>query len=104
MKIAPIDDGNTNFERVEIREGTPHCKLHGAMNKVSVFPEGGGYRRCVSTISRSNDNCCRAGCSEQPNLLKKWSYPKLILFSIFYYIYYFLFFVCLKKYKRGKVW
>lgn len=73
MKITPIDDGNTNFKQVKIKQGFPHCKLHGAMNKVSVFPEGGGYWRCISTVSKLNDNCCRAGCSQQSKKLSKWT-------------------------------
>lgn len=64
MNIKPIDDTNTNFELVEIKDNTPHCKIHGAMNKVSSY-EGGGYWRCISSISNKQDNTCRAGCIQQ---------------------------------------
>ena len=66
MKIRPIDDGNSNFDLVELKETlgtkqyTPHCIKHGAMNKVSVFESGGGYWRC----SASKVSGCRAGCIE----------------------------------------
>ncbi len=55
MKIQPIEDGNSKFHTVILKNDTidtidtketPHCVEHGAMNKVSVFKEGGGYWRC----------------------------------------------------------
>lgn len=67
MEIKPIDDGNSNFELVELRDDgnidrlTPHCKVHGAMLKVSEA----GYWRCVQAISLDTGKCpedCRAGC------------------------------------------
>lgn len=78
MKIIPIDDGNSDFSLVELRDDgkigklTPHCKLHGAMNKVSK----GGLWRCLRAeivkttkikkgiykSERVGD--CRAGCKE----------------------------------------
>ena len=66
MKIEklPESDGGCNFELVyladlgNIGKETPHCKVHGAMNKVSVFKEGGGFWRCLQ-------GKCRAGCIER---------------------------------------
>lgn len=65
MKIKPIPDNDSNFELVILKTGsngvseTPHCKIHGAMNKVSYFEEdGGGYWRCNVT----SETTCRAGC------------------------------------------
>ncbi len=56
---------------VEIKQGTPHCLKHGAMNKMNTLEDGGGYWRCISVISggefngqKMNDNVCRAGCCE----------------------------------------
>ena len=65
MKIRPMsgEQGGSNFELVELADDgkvgleTPHCKKHRAMNKVSKFPCGGGYWRCLQGI-------CRAGCEE----------------------------------------
>jgi len=63
MTIIPIKDENSNFEKVILITDypntieTPHCKQHGAMNKVSSF-NGGGYWRCCVTENAT----CRAGC------------------------------------------
>ena len=43
---------------------TPHCKKHGAMNKINTLEDGGGYWRCIGYVTRENDNGCRAGCCE----------------------------------------
>lgn len=43
---------------------TPHCRIHGAMNKMNVLEDGGGYWRCLSAVSNQNDTSCRAGCLE----------------------------------------
>jgi hypothetical protein len=56
MRIEPIKDGNTDFALVKIKNSYPHCDKHGAMNKVSVF-EDGGYWRCLQGL-------CRAGCNQ----------------------------------------
>lgn len=69
MILSPIDDKNSDFTCVTLYSInnvplTPHCTKHGAMNKVSVFPDGGGYWRCISTVSKYNDNNCRSGCIE----------------------------------------
>lgn len=65
MEISKIEDNNTDFDSVYIdpKTNTPHCKKHGAMNKVSTFPDRkGGYWRCISTITKKLDNACRTGC------------------------------------------
>jgi len=67
MELKPIDDGNSDFDLVELRDDgnigrlTPHCKIHGAMLKVSEH----GYWRCVRAINLLTGKChndCRAGC------------------------------------------
>lgn len=69
MKIEQIDDGNSNFELVELRDDgnigklTPYCKIHGAMLKVSPH----GLWRCIQAINLDTGKCmndCRAGCKE----------------------------------------
>ncbi len=62
MNIESINFAD--FELVEIKNGTPHCKKHGAMNKMNRFEDGGGYWRCVAAVCKTNDNACRAGCNE----------------------------------------
>ena len=74
MNIQPIEDKNSRFDLVELKQDklesrpTPHCKLHGAMNKVSLFKEGtGGFWRCLRSESLTQGktyNDCRAGCIE----------------------------------------
>jgi len=62
--ISQIKDADLAL--VEIKEGTPHCKIHGAMNKLTKD----GIWRCVSTYKRIEkdgkvvvqDNACKAGC------------------------------------------
>jgi hypothetical protein len=67
MNIEPINFAN--IELVEIKNGTPHCLKHGAMNKMNVHEDGGGIWRCLSAVSKQNDTACRAGCCEKrPNL------------------------------------
>ena len=57
-----------NIELVEIKNGTPHCKIHGAMNKMNKHEDGGGIWRCLAAVSKQNDTACRAGCCEKrPN-------------------------------------
>lgn len=66
MNIQPIYDNSADFGKVFLSSKdktlqlTPHCKQHGAMNKVSVFKEGGGYWRCCTT----DCTICKAGCIE----------------------------------------
>lgn len=65
MIIKPIgkESGGCDFKLViladdgHIRRLTPHCKVHRAMNKVSLFEDGGGFWRCLQ-------GQCRAGCKE----------------------------------------
>ena len=75
MKIKQIED--LDFSLVELKDSsplqncglTPHCKIHGAMNKVSDF----GKWRCLASyyVDKSNPknlkapkNNCNAGCIE----------------------------------------
>ena len=67
MKIIPINFAD--FESVEIKttnecNPTPHCKKHGAMNKITINEDGGGYWRCVTVVSKTVDTVCRTGCCE----------------------------------------
>lgn len=57
MKIKIIPDNNTSLELVEFKDNKPSCKIHGAMNKVSLLEDGEGYWRCLQ-------GQCRAGCIE----------------------------------------
>ena len=63
MEIKLIPDGNSNFELVKLNKNfdsdrlTPHCKIHGAMNKVSDK----GIWRCLRSHTEID---CRAGCIE----------------------------------------
>ena len=61
MTIKPINF--SDFDLVIVK-GTPHCKKHGAMNKMNKLEDGGGYWRCIGFINDKNDNVCRAGCLE----------------------------------------
>lgn len=69
MKLKPIEDGNSDFDLVELRDDgnigreTPHCKIHGAMVMVSKH----GLWRCPQPINLLTGKCvpdCRAGCVE----------------------------------------
>jgi hypothetical protein len=74
MNIVEID--MAEFGLVEILNGTPHCKSHGAMNKITRHDDGGGIWRCITVHSitkirngnqvskKENDCVCRAGCME----------------------------------------
>ncbi len=66
MKIEPINFAEISL--VEIKQGTPHCLKHGAMNKITKLEDGGGYWRCLSMVTKLNDNACRAGCKEVRNV------------------------------------
>lgn len=71
MKITAIN--LADFNLVEIINGTPHCKKHGAMNKITA--DGfwrcitiSGYKTIVNGNSKSKVHCetiCRAGCLEE---------------------------------------
>ena len=69
-KLSELDGADISL--VEIREGTPHCKVHGAMNMVNPT----GVWRCITSYywqklysdkgkriePRLVENACRAGC------------------------------------------
>jgi len=80
MNIIELVDPSSNFNLVELRNSSngkfyPHCKIHGAMNKVTPGEEG--IWRCLSAHSREkvivgnsisykeNDTPCRAACKQQ---------------------------------------
>lgn len=75
MVIEPLKDANIDL--VELKSDdprlppTPHCKLHGAMNKLTKE----GIWRCVATYrvergpglppqGRVIENVCKAGCMQ----------------------------------------
>lgn len=68
LELEPIDDGNSNFEKVEFRDSgntgtdTPHCTDHGAMNKVAAWENNEGMWRCLRS---ENTEDCRAGAIER---------------------------------------
>lgn len=64
LPINFADFGLVEVHTTNNCEPTPHCKLHGAMNKMNTLEDGGGYWRCISFVSKSNDTPCRAGCCE----------------------------------------
>lgn len=68
MDISPIIDANSDFYKVHIINGTPHCKIHGAMNKMTKFEGGGGYWRCISSVSKLFENNCRAACQQSDKI------------------------------------
>jgi hypothetical protein len=79
MIIKEIDAADIDLVEIKTTNQcnpTPHCKVHGAMNKITVNEDGGGYWRCISVVSVTkvvkgnsigyiqNDNVCRSGCCE----------------------------------------
>lgn len=70
MQIQEIDDENSRFDLVTLKKANcgrivPHCKLHGAMNKVSKD----GLWRCLRSEPDQQKYKgiifdCRAGCKE----------------------------------------
>ena len=54
--LKPLE--KADIELVEIKDGVPCCKIHGAMNKVSAD----GFYRCTTLPSGK----CRAGCIASP--------------------------------------
>ena len=70
MKIKKLE--NADFNLVDIKNGTPHCNLHGAMNKTTKE----GIWRCVTVAGferiingnnvseKHKENICRAGCKQ----------------------------------------
>ncbi len=67
--IVPIE--HANFALVEIKNGSPHCRDHGAMNRMTKD----GVYRCItvsgfervvngnSVSDRHVETICRAGCA-----------------------------------------
>ena len=62
--MKEINDGNSDISLVELKRGTPHCKKHGAMSKVSQD----GLWRCLRRD-------CRAGCIVEQNINYKEANP-----------------------------
>lgn len=67
MNIQPINFAD--FDLVIIKgdntcRPTPHCKKHGAMNKMNVHEDSGGIWRCISVVTNQTETACRAGCCE----------------------------------------
>jgi len=79
MQIQPLNDPSSTFELVELRQAAngavyPHCKDHGAMNKITSGSDG--IWRCLAVHSRTkivignsvsykeNDTVCRAACKQ----------------------------------------
>lgn len=70
MNIEPIE--HANFDLVYIKQGTPHCNNHGAMNKITKD----GFWRCISVsgyqkiingnaVSEKHvETVCRSGCKQ----------------------------------------
>lgn len=75
---------SAEFDLVEVKttnecKPTPHCKNHGAMNKITRHEDGGGIWRCLAVHSittvrigkqiskKENDTVCRAGCLQVLN-------------------------------------
>jgi hypothetical protein len=61
--VRSIDEFS-KLDLVEIKDGTPHCKIHGAMNKLTK----GGIWRCFSAYSvdlktgEMIERTCNASC------------------------------------------
>lgn len=79
MKIREIEMSDFGLAQVKTTNEcnpTPHCKKHGAMNKITLNEDGGGIWRCVtivgykivrngnSTSKKETEGVCRAGCEE----------------------------------------
>jgi hypothetical protein len=74
MNIKPLE--SASFHLVQIKNGTPHCIRHGAMNKLTAD----GIWRCITVAGYEpvnvnggkgkvhKENICRAGCSEAQGL------------------------------------
>ena len=56
--FVKISDSDSFSVFIDVDTNTPYCKKHGAMNKVSVHDDGGGYWRCLQ-------GQCRSGCNEK---------------------------------------
>lgn len=62
MKLQEIKFADLSLVELDEKTNTPYCKKHGAMNKLNILEDGGGYWRCLSYITKDNDTACRAGC------------------------------------------
>jgi len=83
MNISAIE--MSDFDLVFLKNNTPHCHHHGAMNKITSHEDGGGVWRCITTNGcvvkvfdnqggmrdsesswglKQIDGICRAGCEE----------------------------------------
>ena len=87
MNIIPIEFAD--FELVEIKttnecNPTPHCKKHGAMNKITA--DGiwrcisvTGYRKAINATGGKGEEhletICRAGCYERFGYNRSKKYP-----------------------------
>lgn len=70
MNIIEINFADISLVEVKSTnecQPTPHCKKHGAMNKITKNEDNGGYWRCISVVSKTVDTLCRAGCCEIRN-------------------------------------
>lgn len=79
MKIKPLE--LADFDLVEVKttndcNPTPHCKYHGAMNKITsdgvwrcICVAGYELVRVANAIGKKDvDNVCRAGCIENKDI------------------------------------
>jgi len=59
VHYLPHPDKTADFGLIysDEKTETPHCRIHGAMNKVSVHEDKGGFWRCLQ-------GQCKAGCLE----------------------------------------
>jgi len=73
VNIEPAD--GKAFETVELRSSwpdtraTPHCTVHGAMNKTYRFENGGGFWNCTQITERGEGHqeiiaTCDTGCKQ----------------------------------------
>jgi hypothetical protein len=54
----PKKISDADISLVKIRRGKPHCKVHGAMIKLTP----GGIWRCQAVFGEGGRNFCFAGC------------------------------------------
>lgn len=76
QEIEMADFGLVEVKTTNECDPTPHCKKHGAMNKITRNEDGGGIWRCITvhgfeivkignSVGRKENDClCRAGCME----------------------------------------
>ena len=61
-EIKPINFADINSVYIDSKTNTPHCKHHGAMNKMTKFEDNSGIWRCLGPVSKKADTLCRTGC------------------------------------------